>query len=303
MSKNFFAHGKLLLTGEYVALDGALAIAFPTRRGQRMQVEKVDVSDKLIWSSYDVQNQVWLGGIWNTENQTWESVSDKVRADFLKKIFIYLQSDLQLDIAGYEVKTYLEFPGKWGLGSSSTLVSLIAQWLEVNPYKLLQNSFGGSGYDVACATADTPITFQIQQNNIEVKSIQLSEELTKQIAFLFLEKKQNSREGISHYLSLKEDKMSAIQEVTAISEAILQTTDIVEFESLLTAHEEVIAQLMGYEKVKDLLFPDYNGVVKSLGAWGGDFALITYDGDFEIVKEYFSQKGYETLIPYHELII
>jgi len=35
---HFFAHGKLLLTGEYAVLDGALAIALPTQYGQEMHI-------------------------------------------------------------------------------------------------------------------------------------------------------------------------------------------------------------------------------------------------------------------------
>ena len=36
--KEFYAHGKLLLTGEYAVLDGALSLALPTQYGQRMEV-------------------------------------------------------------------------------------------------------------------------------------------------------------------------------------------------------------------------------------------------------------------------
>ena len=35
---HFHANGKLLISGEYLVLDGALALAVPTRFGQNLQV-------------------------------------------------------------------------------------------------------------------------------------------------------------------------------------------------------------------------------------------------------------------------
>ena len=43
--KEFRANGKLLLSGEYFVLDGALSLGLPTRLGQRMTVEE-QVSDE-----------------------------------------------------------------------------------------------------------------------------------------------------------------------------------------------------------------------------------------------------------------
>jgi hypothetical protein len=52
--------------------------------------------------------------------------------------------------------------------------------------------------------------------------------------------------------------------------------------------------------VKEALFPDFKGVLKSLGAWGGDFILAISK---ENPKDYFASKGYETIIPYSEMIL
>jgi len=38
--ETYRSNGKLLLTGEYVVLDGALSLALPTTLGQRLTVEK-----------------------------------------------------------------------------------------------------------------------------------------------------------------------------------------------------------------------------------------------------------------------
>ena len=47
------------------------------------------------------------------------------------------------------------------------------------------------------------------------------------------------------------------------------------------------------------LFNDFNGEIKSLGAWGGDFALVI--GDLNSV-EYFKNKGYETIISFNSML-
>ena len=40
MKKEFYSNGKLLITGEYLVLDGAKAFALPTKFGQNLIVEK-----------------------------------------------------------------------------------------------------------------------------------------------------------------------------------------------------------------------------------------------------------------------
>jgi len=51
--------------------------------------------------------------------------------------------------------------------------------------------------------------------------------------------------------------------------------------------------------VKEALFPDFNGTVKSLGAWGGDFVLVVSEKNPET---YFQERGYDTIIPYNDMI-
>ena len=46
----FRSHGKLLLTGEYVVLDGALSLAIPTVFGQDLKVEN-NTFGELHWIS------------------------------------------------------------------------------------------------------------------------------------------------------------------------------------------------------------------------------------------------------------
>ena len=58
----------------------------------------------------------------------------------------------------------LDFSPHWGFGSSSTLISLLAEWAEVNPLDLHFMISDGSGYDVACAIADGPIIYKLRDH-------------------------------------------------------------------------------------------------------------------------------------------
>ena len=57
--KRFYSNGKLLLTAEYLVLDGAKALALPTKFGQDMVVEKINYIN-LIWKSFDENRNIWF---------------------------------------------------------------------------------------------------------------------------------------------------------------------------------------------------------------------------------------------------
>jgi hypothetical protein len=68
---------------------------------------------------------------------------------------------------GYIITTQLTFQKKWGLGTSSTLINNIAQWLQIDAFTLLNNSFGGSGYDIA--PKQQPILYHLEKGKAMVE--------------------------------------------------------------------------------------------------------------------------------------
>jgi hypothetical protein len=147
MTQTYHANGKLLLTGEYFILDGAVGLALPTKFGQSLSVE-ASAEKGIFWKSIDHENKVWLE-VQFSESLEIISTSNNGIAETLQNILLKSQiSNLKSQIT-----TILDFPNDWGLGSSSTLISLLAQYANVDPYELLAKTFGGSGYDIACATA------------------------------------------------------------------------------------------------------------------------------------------------------
>lgn len=300
MKSQYYSHGKLLLTGEYVVLDGAKALAIPTKKGQRLQVTPND-EEVIQWKSLLADGSVWLD-----DEQSLPLASPILSTDPLKeRLYQILLAAQELNpnclSNGTNFTSILEFDRSWGLGSSSTLINNVAQWAKVNPYALLQQTFGGSGYDIACAGAEGPIIFKNTANAPKVTSALFDPNFKEELFFVHLNRKQNSRDSISHYRKAHTDNLdTAIARITNLTEAVLCCLDIATFENLLQEHETVIADLIKTPTIKAQLFTDYPRTIKSLGGWGGDFVLAT-GGMGE--QDYFRKKGFNTLISYSEMVL
>lgn len=307
MTDNFYAHGKLLLTGEYFVLDGALALALPCKRGQSMAVKPLDNSDSILkWKSLDHENSIWFEAEFDTLSLTFLNNSDQQTAETLQQIFraARLQNPAFLnDKTSFEVETKLEFPRQWGLGSSSTLIYNIAQWSKTNAFQLLSETMGGSGYDIACAGAEGPVLYQKTNSYPIIENCTFNPLFREQLYFVYLEKKQNSREGISLYHKKVKRQPDLIDQVSRLTKAVLDCTDFFAFESLLLEHEELVSKALELPRIQDQYFPDFSGVIKSLGAWGGDFILATSTLGNVKAKEFFNEKGFDVLLKYDDLIL
>ena len=293
--KEFYAHGKLLLTGEYAVLDGALSLALPTQYGQHMEVSSLK-EQRIHFRSLTMDGSVWF-------EEDLFTGSDNPIAQTLERILREaqrLQADFLLE-GGAMVTTRLEFPQGWGLGSSSTLIAMLAQWAGVDPYQLLWNSFGGSGYDIACATASSALLYQLQEGQAKSYPIYYQPEFTDLLFFVYLNQKQNSREGIAHYKAIKKHKTALVQQLSHLTEAVYRCRDKAQFATLITEHEALLSTFLQLPTVKERLFADFAGAIKSLGAWGGDFVLAVGEGNY--VRDYFTSKGFDTILPFKQMIL
>lgn len=302
--QEFYSNGKLLLTGEYLVLDGAMALAVPTRYGQSLIVEPI-TEPLIIWESYTQEGALWfeIRMALHHGEINYSDLQDPI-AERLLSIFkaVTKQQPLFLpDQNGLRITTHLDFPRDWGLGTSSTLINNIAQWSGVDPYQLLADTFGGSGYDIACARHNVPITYQLSNNTGRIIiERDLNFPFEQQLYFVFLNKKQNSRDGIAAYKNNKTVSTTAISEITAISNDMLSCGSLTAFQFLMESHETIISEVIQQKPVKEVLFRDFQGSIKSLGAWGGDFVMVAIDASPE---SYFRSKGYDTIIPYRDLIL
>lgn len=302
MEKEFYSNGKLLLSGEYAILDGALGLAIPTSYGQSLHVTPTK-SGYLEWTSLDENKEVWFSAKFDLTDLHVVSASDENVAKTL--MFLLLEANAQnplllTDSDGFQIETHLTFPRSWGLGTSSTLINNLAQWARVDAYRLLSNAFGGSGYDIACAQHNSPITYQLVDGEPKIERIDFNPIFKNSLFFVHLNQKQSSKEAISNYREQQFDKPELVKQVSSITKKMIQAPTLAGFESLMEEHETLLSHILKVEPVKQRLFHDYFGMVKSLGAWGGDFVLAT--GDEKSIS-YFKSKGYDTVIPFSRMML
>nr|WP_314560999.1 GYDIA family GHMP kinase [uncultured Capnocytophaga sp.] len=293
----FHSNGKLLITGEYAVLDGALSLALPTQKGQSLKVSS-HPDEQLLWEAYDNDNCLWFSSKHlhtETDHKVWNTLLNILQAA------CSLNPNFKKQLTHCYVQTFLEFPRLWGLGTSSTLINNIAQWAKVNPYQLLFKSFGGSGYDIACAQNSTPILYRLEHEKPHTYPLQFQFSYKEQIHFIYLNQKQNSKEGITRYRKISKSKRKLADSITQLTEQLILSQTIADFSAIIQQHELLISQYIGLPTVKDQLFPDFQGTIKSLGAWGGDFVMAISQHQDTIT--YFKNKGYETCIPYNDMII
>jgi len=300
------AHGKLLITGEYAVLDGALALALPVRYGQSLRVETGEAPNRLLWNSLDRAGKVWFKAAFTGPDFTVEHTTHAPTSTRLQQMLRACRAQnpqFLNDGAGYQVFTQTGFPREWGLGTSSTLIALLARWAEADPYEVLFDTLGGSGYDIACACAEGPLLYRLDGRHPNVQAVDFKPPFADQLFFVFLGKKQNSREGIQHYRRHKPEHADLIENISTITRQCLQCREVHEFARLLLEHERLIGEALGLPRAQDLYFPDFPGVVKSLGAWGGDFVLAAGNEAPQDINAYFRKKGYDTCISYADMVL
>jgi len=299
----YYSNGKLLITGEYLILDGAKGLALPTKFGQDLSINKLN-NPVLVWESMDKNDTTWFSIKFQLPDLTVENLAKE------SQIFLTLQKILKQaqklnpeflnQNTGFQVKTKLTFQRNWGLGTSSTLINNIAQWANVNAFELLKNNFDGSGYDIACAQNNSPILYQLRGNKPVIQSIKFNPKFKDQLYFVYLNKKQNTNQGIKKYKDYTGNVSPITEEISQLTNEILYSNTLRDFGKILMEHEKIISKTIKQKPIQKVLFSDYFGQIKSLGAWGGDFILAT--GNDETPK-YFKNKGFETVIPYGDLIL
>nr|WP_315157943.1 GYDIA family GHMP kinase [uncultured Flavobacterium sp.] len=303
MKKTFYSNGKLLITGEYLVLDGAKALALPTKYGQNLIVEKSN-NQEIKWTSYDADGSIWFDetipftAIVSTVPLETESIKNTLIT--ILRTAHQLNPDALLISEGYIITTELSFSRKWGLGTSSTLINNIAQWFQIDAFTLLKNSFGGSGYDIACAQNNAPVLYHLEVEKPIVETVKFNPSFSKNLYFVYLNQKQSSKSAIASYKEKKNNLETQKEAINQITQRVLDAENKDVFAQTLENHEKLLSSILETKTVKETLFPDFNGTIKSLGAWGGDFVLVVSE---ENPKSYFFNKGYETVIQYNDMIL
>jgi mevalonate kinase len=302
--KPFFAHGKLLISAEYMVLHGSLALALPLHKGQTLQRLRSEDRNVFSWDAYETESR-WFSAKYNPATLEIIETSDQEKAEnlrFLIKTLIEIDPSFQRELFTWDVETVLEFSPKWGFGSSSTLIALMAEWAEINPLDLHFRVSDGSGYDVACALAKRPILYKLREDGPHYRHVLFNPPFAKNLYFVWLGKKQSTAE---HLVEMADKINPGYQEIlhfTTLTQQMTEATELSEFRQLMEEHEAKLSELIKLDRVSATLFPDLPGSVKSLGAWGGDFVLIATESDSETLYSYLDKKGFNTIFRYNDLV-
>lgn len=302
MSEEIFkSNGKFLITAEYLILKGAVGLALPLKRGQTLVI-KTNNTDIISWES-SVFGKTWFECKIHIKDLNVISTSDEEISKSLVKVLSEARNlNPSFIPTGVNASIDADFNLAWGLGSSSTLINNIAEWAKVDPYILLEKTFGGSGYDIACAGAKGPITYQLNTEGRSIHEVNFKPTFANHIFFVYLGKKMNSRTGMSYFKEKAKYGDNEIEKVNAITEEIIRCYSIKEFDHRLREHENLMSTILHIPTIKESNFPDYPYTIKSMGAWGGDFVLVS-GNNFEEVKTYFNFKGLDTVIPYNDIVL
>ena len=318
---NFKSNGKFLLTGEYLVLKGATALALPLKFGQSMDVENLDKNESLIyWNAYiksTVNGQQttdsetnWFSAILNKNDFSIVSSDDIEKAERLSNILKQaksLNNNIFTEDNDISFQCHLDFNPQWGLGSSSTLINNISEWANVNPYQLLSSTFKGSGYDIACAKAEGPIFYNVNRqqttdNRPMVWGSDFNPSFNDNLYFIYQGHKQNSSNEVKAFLDKKKNFEEEVESISMISKILPDLQTLRDFCYFIKAHEEIMSKCLEHKRLKSY-FSDFEGEIKSLGAWGGDFFMAATEWDFEKTKKYFESKGLHVVFKYKDIVL
>lgn len=302
ITHKYHSNGKLLLTGEYLVLNGASALAVPLKYGQTLEVAPFRNSKKLSWKAY-VKNKLWFEATFDHELKIVETTIREVaqRLQDILRIALQIKGLTAEAISGNQVSTYLEFDNVWGFGSSSTLLSNIGYWMDVDPYRLVAETSNGSGYDVAAARSEKPVIYSLKNNKPVVDSIDFNPSFSNHLFFVYSGNKQRSDESVKRFLNIPVPEQ-AIRSISEYTQQAIKATSLESFINIIKAHNDVISGILGHQPPGKTLFNDFEGVIKPLGAWGGDFMLVASIKGEAYVKHYFSNKACAPVFCYNNLI-
>ncbi len=305
--QTWYAHGKLLITGEYLVMEGARALAMPVNKGQHLLVRSLDGEHggMLKWTAKKT-NGLWFSAEYAIPSLQIQKTTNPKLAEKLVEILSVAREMAPLFLNGkqsFDVETQLEFDTEFGFGSSSTLVANLAAWAGVNPFSLQWNALGGSGYDVACAHMETPLFYQIVDKEAVLDSVDWRPAFKEQLYFVYLGQKQHSDKSILQFKKQAVFTENTIRDISAISESVVKAEILTDFEKLLQQHEKIMSEVLGIPSVQEKLFKDYSGVVKSLGAWGGDFVLATSHETDSNFRRHMEERGFNTIFSWDELVL
>ncbi|MCK5839957.1 MAG: hypothetical protein KAG99_08910 [Bacteroidales bacterium] len=301
---SFRSNGKLLLSGEYLVLYGAEALAIPLRYGQTLDITTNNYPI-LAWTSH-INNKPWFNANYSIPGLNIISTNEPVTAQSLQTLFrtaSYFNPGILNKTNGYQAVSNLEFDLGWGWGSSSSLIANLSLWLKVDPFELHNAVSKGSGYDIASARSTGPIIYKVTNRQPAIRQVAFNPPFKENLFFVYSGKKQVSHNSIAKTLKRPSPSEKTIEKATVLTKQFVEASTLEKFEVFIREHEELLARFLNQKPIKTDLFSDFSGEVKSLGAWGGDFMMVTCMEGKDFAKNYFKSKGLPIIFSYDDIVL
>ncbi len=284
---------------------GARALAMPVKYGQSIKITENSKYKKLVWIAYEFGKE-WFRAVYSIKSLELEDTSDNFIGIRLQKILVegkLLNPQFIDENSGYLVETNLNFNRQWGLGTSSTLIANIAKWANIDPFLLHWKVSSGSGYDIACAGSDSAIVYKVFKQDPIIEYVSFKPNYHKHLFFVYLEIKQNTANSIDRNFKNNSQFSMEVERMSQLTDRFIKTNSIKDAIPIVYEHEMLISSIINIPTIKNKLFSDFSGAVKSLGAWGGDFIMVLTTMSRPLVEQYFRKKGYPVIIPFDEMIL
>lgn len=259
---------------------------------------------ELDWITHDANGKKWFSCKLNLIDFKIEKTTDEDKAQFIQSLIrssVQLNSDFLSKWKKYKVVSQLEFDPEWGFGSSSTLITNLANWAELSPFELFFETQNGSGYDVATAMAEEAVLYQKDEKELSFEQFEWSNELLKSIYVYYQGHKQNSEEAVKSWSANKNWKSGDVDRISKISEELADCDKVDIAIELFREHDQILSRILSQPALQEE-YPDYKGVIKPLGAWGGDFAMAMHP-DTGYTENYLKDKGIETYFLLKDIVL
>jgi hypothetical protein len=297
--EEYFSKGKLILMGEYAVLHGADALCLPLKTGQKLIADKSD--DGLIHWKWSFHDDVLAD--FSLVASTLEVHEQRVgQAGWAVKLLTLIRAEAGHFLAeGAHLHFVNLFPAEWGLGSSSATISSLCRMAKVDPFQVNQNLMGGSGADIASTTATNWFVYRKTSPRPISWELPFSYQFPDNTYFIYTGKKQATASHLAEVHQKQNPHVVSWMQVNDFVYRFLAVPTIPEALKIIYEHELLIGS--GIEKDPiGVDFQDFPGKVKSLGAWGGDFFMALTQQSDKFVKNYFQQKGFQTVLNWKELV-
>lgn len=298
--ETLYSSGKLILMGEYAVLHGMDALCIPLKAGQTMMVDSSN-DDHIHWS-WKYKDRYLADFTLHKESLEVLTCRHGDPSWVIRLInHIRSKSEDFLKNRGRIIRFDNQFPPEWGLGSSSATISSVCRYAGVDPFHINEILTGGSGADIAAATANQWFIYRKAQPPVSW-SLPFPFRLAHHVWFVYSGSKQATASHIQEVKNTRNTfNISLLPHVNWLVYRFITASALPELSFIVQEHESVISQLI----LKDPVgadFPDFPGKIKSLGAWGGDFLMAVSQQDEAFVKNYFATRGYPEVFSWEYFI-